>query len=153
MVAIGIMSILGLGAWSAVSTSIRMAGRINDRVLESVRLLQLDDRLRGLAFRIRPPYWASKQSVETEGGTLRAAFLDGDPEKSMSISFEDGVLSIDDGEYSSRYSDFKSAEFSPAVNDSKVTYGVTVDLQAKSGDKISITARFGGTPIGSMSDK
>ncbi len=146
MVALAIISILGVGAWTVVGTAIRISGRINERALENARVLQLDDSLRDFCGRVRPPFWTPGQAVEETEDGLKTAYLDGEAEKAFTLGFRDGALLLEDGAASMRFTDFTDAKASPASNDSGV-YGITLDLTAKSGSRYSITARFGGLPI------
>jgi hypothetical protein len=146
--AMAIISILGIGAWNAVSASLRIAGRIHDNAIASERLLVLDDRVRGLAGRIRAPFWAARQAVEADAGSMSVSFLDGNPEKKMSLSFQGGILSVDDGSAVTRFTGFTEADFSPATDDGNNVFGITVNVRTKDGKRLAITARFGSMPIG-----
>ncbi len=144
-----ILSIIGAGVWQGVSVSLRLISRFHDRILMSARVLELDDKLRDLALRVRAPFWMSGQAVTSEAGALSVSYLDGDPAASLKLSFVDGVLSIGETGRTQRYTDFRRADFSPALDAEKNVYGISVALEAKDGEKISITARFGSTPMGS----
>jgi hypothetical protein len=147
IVALTIISILGIGAWNAVGVSIRIAGRIREKAIENVHVLQLDDALRELASRVRAPYWAPEQKVETEAGTARVSNLDGDAEKSFTLAFQDGVLTVDDGNRVLRFTEFSRVDFSAATDEKLGNYGLTMDLSTKDGRAFSMTARFSGLPI------
>jgi hypothetical protein len=142
-----IISILGIGAWNAVAVSMRLAGRIHDRVIESAHVLRFDDTVRRAVERVRVPFWASELTVETGSDGLSAAFMDGDPAKELTLSFKEGILSLGDGESVTRFTDFTDAEFSAAEDSDHLTYGILIHARTKTGKDLSITARFGGTPI------
>jgi hypothetical protein len=148
LAALLILSLLGIGAWNAVSVSLRLVTRIHDKVLASVRLLELDDRIRDLAGRVRAPFWAPDHAAIMADG-VTVPYLDGNPDKSLSLSFRDGKLVVGDGEIISRYIDFMIADFSMAVDSQNMIFGITVALEEKDGERVSITARFGSTPLGS----
>ena len=149
IVALVILSLLGVGAWNAAAASLRLMSRFHDKAISGARLLELDDRLGDLAGRVRTPFWMSAHVVTTEGGGFGVSYLDGDPTRSLTLGFQDGVLSVGDAVTTYRYTDFTSASFSPAEDDSKNVFGVTVTLAAKDGQDVAITARFGSTPMGS----
>ena len=69
LVALSILSTLGIGAWHAAGVSLRQAGRLRSSLISGARTLQLDDQLRSKATRIIPPYWAPDEFVEV--GTIR----------------------------------------------------------------------------------
>jgi hypothetical protein len=147
IVALAIISILGVGAWNAVGAAIRISGKINEKTMENARILQLDDALRDLAARIRAPYWVSKHAVAMEAGNARVPYLDGDPDKAFTLSFLDGVITLDDGVRVMRFSGFARAAFSAAENEESGVYGLTMELSTKDGRAVSMTARFGSMPI------
>ncbi|HVP19748.1 MAG TPA: hypothetical protein VMU36_12180 [Spirochaetia bacterium] len=147
LVALFILSSLGIGAWQAVSVSQRISARIRDAILRGSRLIRLDDQLRGLAARVLPPYWAPDEIVEIGNGTLKVAFLDGEPSKSLMVTFQKEVLVINDDAIATPYPDFRRVAFSAARDKENHPYGVTLEATQKDGSSIVITARFGGTPV------
>jgi hypothetical protein len=153
VVALFILSALGIGAWHAVGVSLRLAARLKDTMLANTRLLQLDDRLRGLAGRIYLPFWAPDGIVQVGNGALNVPYLDGDPGKKLSLTFQEGVLSLSDGKVTTQYEDFQSAVLSPATDEGHRQYGVSVGLEGKDGKPVLIVARFGATPLGSISSR
>jgi len=147
-----ILSTLGIGAWHAAGVSLRMATRIRHSLMASARLLQLDDHLRSLAGRVLPPYWAPDQVVDISDNTLTAPYLDGIAERSLAMSFKNGVLEVGDGQHSIQYSEFQRVTFSAATAGQN-QYGVTVRLEWTDGNALMMTARFGGTPVGGMESR
>ncbi|MGA2480875.1 MAG: hypothetical protein ABSG63_19185 [Spirochaetia bacterium] len=144
-----VLSALGIGAWHAVGVSLRLAAKMREAMKANVQLLQLDDRLRGLAGRVILPYWAPEKVVRIEAGTMSVPYLDGDPAKKMSMTFKDEVLTVGDGEAFSRFTGFKTVNLSPASDDQDHQRGVSVELIGKDRKPVLITARFGATPLGS----
>jgi len=145
-----ILSALGIGAWNAVGVSLRMAARMRDVMLTNIRLLQLDDRLRGLAGRVYLPYWAPDGIIQVGSGALSVPYLDGDPKKELSLTFHEDILSISDGEGATHYAGFPQVVLSPAVDDGQHQYGISIALEGKDGKTILIMSRFGATPLGSI---
>jgi hypothetical protein len=150
VVAMFILSTLGFGAWHAVGVSLRLAAKFKEEMLTTVRLLQLDDRLRGLAGRVYLPYWAPDGIVQIGDGVLSVPYLDGDVTKELSLTFREGILFINDGQALTQYPGFPRADFSSATDDGHHQYGLTVALEGKDGKSVLITARFGATPLGSL---
>jgi len=149
LVALFILSTLGVGAWHALGVSLRMATHLRSSLTAGARLLQLDDQLRGIVGRVIPPFWAPSRIVEVQGDTLTVPYLDRNAEKSISMSFQDGVLTVSDGEHPMRYFEFTRVTFAAAA-DGQNQYGITVQLEAD-GKLVLITARFGGAPAGKVS--
>ncbi len=151
IIALLILSLIGIGAWSAASVSLRTARRTHDGILEGSRLLRLDDCIRDLAGRVLTPYWMPDPDVRLDGGRMSVAYLDGDPGKSFGLEFAQGVLTVEGGERPSRFTGFQNVELSPALDADKRIYGVRLDIQTGRGRHTMIIARFGGAPIGAHS--
>jgi hypothetical protein len=82
---------------------LRLAAKFKEEMLTTVRLLQLDDRLRGLAGRVYLPYWAPDGIVQIGDGVLSVPYLDGDVTKELSLTFREGILFINDGQALTQY--------------------------------------------------
>jgi len=147
LVSLSILSLLALGAWNAAAVSLRLASDIRDRAMEAARLLELDDRLRGLAGRVRTPYWTAEHAMSLDSGECRVAWLDGDPDKGLLMSFREGRLSLGDGESAAVYAGFRRAVFLSALDADGRPYGVSVELETDGGRVLAVTGRFGGTPL------
>ncbi len=150
LVALFVVSSLGICAWQAVGVSLRLSARLQDAMLAGSRLIQLDDRIRGFAARVLPPYWAPDNIVEIRDGTVRVPYLDGDPSKDFTMSFLKGVLVVGDGVSATQYLDFPMVTFSPAGDKGDRSYGIQMEVSGNDGKAVVIFARFGGVPIGSV---
>lgn len=146
LVALVILSVLGIGAWHAVSVSMRLAARLQRSLTAGAQLLHLDDTLRECAGRIIPPWWAPEQLAKVTATSLTVPYLDGDDMKALALSFEDGVFEISNGASVFRFTDFRGVIFSTAAKGS-AEYGIYLQFEKKDGRKIAITACFGGTSI------
>ena len=153
MVALFILSTLGIGAWYAGGVSLRLAGRVRNALATNTRLLQIDDVLLGLAARVYLPYWAPEGIVQVGDQALSVPYLDGDQHRALNMTFQHGILSIGDGEVSSHYAGFRRVELSPATDGALHQYGVSVTLEGNDGKHTVIVARFGATPLGSISSQ
>lgn len=147
LVALAVLSLLGVGAWDAAAVSLRLASGIRERTLEASRLLELDDRLRGLALRVRTPYWAGSHEVSLADGSCRVAWLDGDRDKGLLMAFRDGTLTVGDGENAASYPGFRRAVFLSALDAENRPFGVSVELETEGGRVLTVTGRFGGAPV------
>ena len=147
LAALLIMSILGLGMWSAVSACLRLTTKIHDSTMASTRILNIDDRLRDLAGRVRAPFWVPDFLIETTETEMHVAYLDGDPSKSLILKADGGALSIDDGSTVKRYPGFQRVTMAAAQDSAGKTCGITVSLEKKGGESFSVMARFGSTPV------
>jgi prepilin-type N-terminal cleavage/methylation domain-containing protein len=147
LVGMVVLSLLGIGVWTAVA----VAGRSMERFRESVRagsqVLQLDDRFRACADRVRPPWWGGEPDLVAAGGAWRISCLDGDPDRALTLSWQDGVLAIDDGELVARYRGLTDVELAPARDPAGRQLGVELRLTAEPLGRFTIVARYGGHAV------
>lgn len=142
-----ILSLLGIGMWTAVTVSLRSLDRFHAGALANARVLQIDDRFRECAARIRAPWWESAPTVETATDAWKVAFLDGDPRKLLVISYQDGSLAIDDGAYVSRFPGFNSVRLENALAADGTPIGVSLTLDGRYIGETTIFARYGGAAV------
>jgi hypothetical protein len=146
LVALFILSALGIAAWQAGIATLRIAAHAHDSLMGGARLLQLDDHLRASARRVIPPFWAPEKLVEASDTSLSVPYLDGDAGKSLSLTYANGILNVDDGERLVRFSGFTRVSFAAAEDDQR-QYGITLQAE-EHGTPLIITAHFGGTAVG-----
>jgi prepilin-type N-terminal cleavage/methylation domain-containing protein len=142
-----ILSLLGIGMWTAVTISQRSVERFHTGSLANARLLQIDDRFRECIARIRAPWWDVVPGLETSVDGWRIAFLDGDPRKLLVISYRDGSLCIDDGAYVSRYPGFDPVRLETVLGADAVPFGASLTLEGRQVGSTTIIARFGGASV------
>jgi prepilin-type N-terminal cleavage/methylation domain-containing protein len=147
LVGLAILSLLGVGAWSGASASLRAAARVRAAVLANARLLQLDDRIREAAGRIVPPWWAKGPEIQELQGEWRVPLIDGDPGEVLVVAFTDGVLSIDDGDFVSLFPGFTAVRLAHAWEGECGLRGLRLDIAGKEIGQLSINARLGGAAL------
>jgi prepilin-type N-terminal cleavage/methylation domain-containing protein len=147
LVGMVVLSLLGIGAWSAVTVALRSVERFRDSARAGFRVLQLDDRLRACADRVRPPWWSGEPELQAEGYAWRISCLDGDPGRMLAISWQDGVLAIDDGERIARYRGFTDVSLSAVRDGTGAAFGVELSLEAEHLGRLRIVARYGGRAV------
>jgi len=147
LVAMVVLSALGIGVWAAVTVSTQSITRSRASGRAAVQVLQIDDRLRACVSRVRAPWWFPAPAIEGSDGSWQLPYLDGDPGKSLAISWKEAVLSIDDGATLSRYPGFTSARLTPALDADGKPYGVELALEGRYVGRVSIVARFGSVEL------
>jgi prepilin-type N-terminal cleavage/methylation domain-containing protein len=147
LVGMVILSLLGIGVWTGVAVAWRGVERFRESARAGSLVLQLDDRFRACAARVRPPWWGGEPAFQAEGHTWRISCLDGDPGETLTISWKDGVLAIDDGERITRYRGFTDVDLSPARDGTGVPFGAELDLDMEHFGRLTITARYGGRVV------
>ncbi len=147
LVGMVVLSLLGIGVWTAVTVAWRSVERFRESVRAGSQVLQLDDRFRACADRVRPPWWGGEPELQAEGHTWRIACLDGDPGKTLTLSWQEGVLAIDDGESIARYRGITDVDLAPARDGSGMPYGAELSLEAEHLGRFTIVARYGGRAV------
>jgi prepilin-type N-terminal cleavage/methylation domain-containing protein len=147
LVGMAILSLLGVAVWGGVTAALRAVSRSHDAALANARLLQLDDRFRAGAGRIRPPWWEPGLAIEESDGTWRIPFLDGAPERALTVTLKDGTLSIDDGEVATQYAGVSSATVGLQKDESGAAYGATLDVEGPGFGRLTFLALLGGVPV------
>jgi prepilin-type N-terminal cleavage/methylation domain-containing protein len=147
LVGMVILSALAVGAWTATTVAWRSVARFRESALSGVQLLKLDDRLRDCAARVRPPWWGGEPCLQAAGRTWSISCLDGDPDKTLTLAWRDGVLWIDDGTRVSRHPGFSSAALSPALDEAGAPLGIELSLERERFGGLAIIARYGGRVI------
>jgi hypothetical protein len=127
--------------------ALRTGERFHTRALANARLMQLDDRFRDCAGRILAPWWISGPAIETTDDSWSVAWLDGDPKRTLVLSFSDGVLSVDDGAYVSRYPGLSSVSLTAGLDGRNESLGMTLTVEGKDVGHEAIVARYGSAPV------
>jgi hypothetical protein len=142
-----ILSLLGIGVWTAVTVAWRSVDRFREGALAGSQALRLDDRFRACADRVRPPWWGGEPELWEEGHTWRISCLDGDPGKTLTLSWQGGVLSIDDGDSVTRYRGIADADCAPARDVAGMPFGAELSIEAEHLGRFTIVARYGGRVV------
>jgi prepilin-type N-terminal cleavage/methylation domain-containing protein len=147
LVGMVVLSLLGIGAWTAVSVAWRSVERFRAGSRAGAAVLQLDDRLRAGVRRVRPPWWGGEPELEASADAWRIPCLDGDPAKALTVSWRDGVLSIDDGDGVARYRGFTGVDLAPARDAAGDVFGIRLSLATDPLGRFTIVARYGGRTV------
>jgi prepilin-type N-terminal cleavage/methylation domain-containing protein len=147
LVGMVVLSLLGIGAWTAVSVAWRSVERFRAGSRAGAAVLQLDDRLRACAARVRPPWWGGEPGLSAAGDAWRISCLDGDPDRALTLSCQDGVLAIDDGQLVARYHGFTDVDLSPARDPTGSQFGVELSITADPLGRFTIVATYGGRAV------
>jgi len=147
LIGMAIMSIIGLAVWTAVAVGLKTAGRSHDGALENARLLLLDDRLRESVGRVRVPWWIANAAVEATSTTWSIPWLNGDADAKLILSWHDGSLWIDDGQYVSHHPGLTSVTVQPGLEGRDPALGITLTAVRADKTTVRIVARYGSAPV------
>jgi prepilin-type N-terminal cleavage/methylation domain-containing protein len=144
---LAILSVVSIGVWSGATAVLRVISRYHDTALACARLLQLDDRFREAVGRVCVPWWLSGPTVKEMDNGYSIPFLDGQPDKVMSIRLRNGSLFITDGAYVSDFPGVTAASVSAALDASSASRGAALEIEMTGIGRVVIVARWGGTPV------
>jgi len=97
LVALALLSTLGLFVWAASASGEKSLRRIADGVRRSAEILELDAVVRSYAQRVLTPYWLQAPRLELSPGSLSVSYLDGSQDTALQISFGGQTLTVGDG--------------------------------------------------------
>ena len=147
LVAMVVLSAIGIGVWAAVTVSSQSVTRSRASGRAAAELLQIDDRLRACVSRVCAPWWSPAPTIQGGGGSWSIPYLDGAADRSLGISWKDAALLIDDGATVSRYPGFTSASVAPALDADRRPFGVELALEGRYLGRVTIVARFGSVEL------
>lgn len=147
LVGLLIVSILGTAVATGLSGALRVVDRIQARLLESARLLRLDDGVRDLAERVRVPYFSSGHDATSTEYGLSIAWIDGDPDRTASVEFRDGTIFVSDGGTAQQYPGFAGARATLVEDPDRGVYVLRLDVILADAQEITIIARLGSSPL------
>jgi hypothetical protein len=147
LVAMVVLSLVGICAWSAASTAVRVAGRVRARAMMNARLLLLDRCFREEALRIRPPWWGRIPEIEGGEGDWRIPYREGAADACLAITWRGGRLCIDNGERILMFGGFTSVSLKAVREDATECRRLVISLEGIECGSLAIEARMGGMPL------
>jgi prepilin-type N-terminal cleavage/methylation domain-containing protein len=156
MVALIILSLVGVLVWQGISASGKLLDKISVSSSTTMRLMQTEESVRELVGKIRIPFWINAMELEEGEGEIAVPFYEGRGENLLIIKYEDGSLIIGNRGTDEEqmhgvksFGPFSNAEIGVARSEEGELFGITVVLYpVKSPLKpLYITARFGSNPI------
>ncbi|MBN2443103.1 MAG: prepilin-type N-terminal cleavage/methylation domain-containing protein [Spirochaetales bacterium] len=154
LVAITIMSILGVTMWMGFATTVHLIRTVP----ESTRLIQefiaLDSVLREYMSRVRLPFWQPELDFYTDSSSAQFPFYEGVENKFLLIEFYENEISIKTFEEESdedpvtlfKTGPFSSVTFNEVTEKGLGLIGIELTLKPEHEkiDEFTIFARFGG---------
>jgi type II secretory pathway pseudopilin PulG len=146
LVALLLAATLGLVLWSGLGGAQGLLRQTVRRTSLAVKILQLDTALRQGLERVRVPFWLEPASaVRQEGGRIDISYLDGDPEKTLTLRLRDGRLSLEAGGVEATFGPFPGTGLALSRDPEGRPRGVEVSID-RGGEGTLILARFGSNP-------
>jgi type II secretory pathway pseudopilin PulG len=150
MVALLLLSLVGLIAVEAVSGGRRASGAGSARAAAAVRLLQADTALRRAVGEIRVPYWVGHVEAAAVEGGFSLPYRDGEEARSLRVAASAGWIVLDaegDGTAVRRLGPFAEASVEPVFDDGRL-WGVKAIVRAyEGGDPVELRARIGSRAV------
>ena len=147
LVALALLSTLGLFVWAAAASGEKSLRRIVDGIRRYAEILELDAVVRSYAQRVLTPYWLPAPRSEISPGSLSVSYLDGSEEAALQISFRGQTLSVGDGAHNAEFQGVQDArmEITTAPPQGASALKLTVRLGGR--QPVTILAALGGRPF------
>ncbi len=151
MVALLLLSALGVAVWAGLVGGQNLAGRAIRSASGTARLLQMEMHLRRTAAQVRTPYWAPGPGAEATADGLRIPWLNGRAEEALVLDWSEDRLGVRTGpsEPGIVFGPFAEVECEVYVGGPSQAAGLRVSVLAEAGDgePLVIEAPFGGSPL------
>ena len=156
MVALIILSLVGVLVWQGISGAGKLLDKISMHSSTTMRLMQTEEAVRGLVGNIRIPFWMSAIELEEVENEIAVPFYEGRSDTLLEIKYEDSFLIIgtrntdeDQREGVKSFGPFSNADIEVWRDQGGELLGITVVLypMRSSLDPVHITARFGSNPF------
>jgi len=147
LVALVLFSALGLVLWSGLGSGQALVRKTSQRATYALKILQLDNGLRQALGRLRVPFWVpAEAAVRQERGRLVMSWLDGDPDKTLTLQLRGDRIRIGEAGAEGFFGPFPGARLGLFRDEEGRPLGVEVTI-AGGGEPTRILARFGSTPL------
>jgi type II secretory pathway pseudopilin PulG len=147
LVALLLSSVLGLVLWSGLAGTQGLMRKTIQRASLSLKLLQLDTGLRQALGRVRLPFWVQAETaVSRQGGLLTIAWLDGDPDKKLTLQQQDRRVLIGETGTIGSFGPFPGVRLEVFRDERGRPLGVEVAVD-RGEETVTILARFGSNPL------
>jgi len=147
LVALALLAALSMVVWATSAAGGRSLRGAVSAVHRSAELLQIDSTVRLEAQRVVSPCWFAAPSAEHSPGELRLAYLDGSPDRCLTLSFEDGVLTVGDGVQNVAFQNVQEVRMDIASSAPGRTPALQLDVRLKGSREVRIVAALGGVPF------
>jgi prepilin-type N-terminal cleavage/methylation domain-containing protein len=156
MVALLIISLIGVVVWQGSVRSGRLLDRISRESLITLKLMRTESALRDAVAEIRIPFWVSEAVIEESDGELVIPFYEGSADALLVVKCEDGSIVIGtrsggEGtmEKSATFGPFAGTAVELARDNDDRPFGIRFTLRVQDGsfEPVEITARFGSNPF------
>lgn len=92
LVALAIISIVGMAILGGASTSFKAIGRVRDAAIDTAAVFAIDDWLRSDMEKVRIPYWAQSSQITINDTMIEFPWYEGMQEHTFRLYVSDGSL-------------------------------------------------------------
>jgi hypothetical protein len=150
MVALLLLSLVGLVAVEAVAGGRRASGASSARAAAAVRLLQADTALRRAVGAIRIPYWVGHVEAGAVEGGFSLPYRGGEESRSLRIVVSDGWIVLDtesDDTPARRLGPFAQASVEPVFEDGQLWGAKAIVQVFERSEPVELRARIGSRAV------
>jgi prepilin-type N-terminal cleavage/methylation domain-containing protein len=147
LVALALLSTLGLFVWAASASGEKSLRRIADGVRRNAEILELDAVVRSYAQRVLTPYWLQGPRSERAPGSLSVSYLDGSEDAALQISFGSQTLTVGDGVHSVEFKGVQDARMEITSATPQGASALKLTVRIGGAQAVTILAALGGRPF------
>lgn len=147
LVALALLSTLGLFVWAASATGDRSLRRIADGVRRNAEILELDAVVRAYAQRVLTPYWLKGPRSDRSPETLSVFYLDGSEDAALQISLRSGTLTVGDGIHNVVFQGVQDAQMEITSVPLHEASALKLTVRLGGPEAVTILAALGGRPF------
>ncbi len=130
LVALSITSILLIVMWDGFYSASNTILRLPLQIEENIEIMQIKKVISEYAGRIRTPYFYRNHQITAEADKLEINFLDGIPDKYLSVTAENDKIIIKYGEGEYAYKGLENCSVKPEKNHLNMISGISLTFNS-----------------------
>lgn len=143
LIAITLISLIGIPVFSVVTDTVGFTGRVKDLNQWNKELVQLERSLRKSVGEIRAPFWISDIELIEETGFISVPYWNSDADSLLQIGVEDSVLKITTPDGSKVFNGYNGVEFDVFKDSLSRTIGLSITVKKAKREDAEFQCTFG----------
>ena len=143
LVAITLISLIGLPVFMVTSDTVAFTRKIKDHNRWNGELIKLERVLRKSVREVKIPFWISDIEIINKNDSLIVPYWNSDEDSALEIKITDTDLEITTPEGSTVFSGFDSAEFDILKDSGSRTIGISVRVKKAKREVVEFKCTFG----------
>ena len=143
LIAITLVSLIGLPVFMVTSDTVTFTGKIKDLNRWNKELIQLERVLRKSVGEVQIPFWISDIELTEEAGTMTIPYWNGDADLLLEIEIEDTAFKITTPEGNTIFKGYDGVEFDILKDSQSRTIGLSILMKKSKREDVEFQCTFG----------